>query len=92
MDDEFDVNERIKSLREFLGLGRTEFAKETGLKKDSLQNIEQKKQKVYAWQVQAIATRWPRYKMWLVFGETIPEAGQISPQIEESREKLGKAG
>jgi len=92
MEDDFAVNERIKTLREHLGLGRSEFAKETGLKKDSLQNIEQKKQKVYTWQVQAIASRWPSYKVWLVFGETLPEVGQISPEIEDARRNLNAAG
>ena len=35
--------------------------------------------------MEAIAREWPQYSYWLLTGETIPEQGQISPEIERAR-------
>ncbi|MGR8934832.1 MAG: helix-turn-helix domain-containing protein [Gammaproteobacteria bacterium] len=89
---ETSVNQRIRILRDHLGLGRQAFAEATGLPKKTVENLEHDQQKAYQWHIEAIAKTWPQYKMWLAFGDTIPEAGQISPEIEEARQKLTKAG
>lgn len=89
MTEEFGTNKRIRRLRDHLGLGRNDFAEKTGLPKKTIENIEQEKQKVYAWHVEAIAKKWNEYGYWLMTGLTIPEAGQISPETEEVRDTLG---
>lgn len=82
MTDEFAGNERIRILREALQLTRDQFSAKTGIGSNQLTNIEQKKQKAYAWHIEQIAQRLPEYALWLTTGKTIPEAGQISPDME----------
>ena len=84
--------ERIRQIREKLGLGRQAFADQTGIEKKTIENIELGKQKVYAWHIEAIAAKWPQYAYWLVTGQTIPEAGQISPDEAENVPKKREIG
>lgn len=81
--DEFAANDRIKQLRKTLGLTRDEFAQKTGIGTNQLSNLEHKKQKVYAWHIEAISHVWPQYGYWLCTGEALPDAEQISPEGEE---------
>lgn len=86
------MREKIKQLREHLGLNRTEFAEVTGVPSKTWSNIENGLQKANEDHLQAIAKHWPEYSYWLLTGNTIPEAGQISPELDEAREKLLKVG
>lgn len=88
MLDEFAANDRIKQLRKTLGLTRDEFAQKTGIGTNQLSNLEHKKQKVYAWHIEAISNEWPQYGYWLCTGKVLPDAGQISPEIKESQRYL----
>jgi len=91
--DEFLINDRIKILREHLGLSRDNFCQETGLKSNQLASIENKRQKMPAWYIEKINEIYPEYMYWLATGKEIPEAGQISPMTEETRKSLKlKAG
>jgi len=87
MIDEYETNKRIRELRDHLKLGRNDFAEKTGIPKKTIENIEQEKQKAYAWHLEVIAKTWKQYAYWLLTGLTMPEAGQISPELEEMREK-----
>jgi len=84
--------ERIRQIREKLGLGRQAFADQTEIEKKTIENIELGKQKVYAWHIEAIAAKWPQYAYWLVTDQTIPEAGQISPDDAENAPKKRELG
>ena len=92
MIDELAINKRIRILREHLEMGRSEFAEKTGIRKAILINIEQEKQKVYGWHCESIGKEFPEYAYWLTTGLEIPQAGQISPMTETSRQNLLKAG
>lgn len=92
MEEEFLPNERLIKLRKKIGLTADEFSLETGIKTGQIRSIENKRQKLYAWHIEKISKKWPEYSYWLATGLTIPEAGQISPELEEQRQKLGKAG
>lgn len=87
MNPEFEVNKRIRTLREHLEMGRTEFGEKIGINRQTLQNIELEKQKAPAWIIEKIAKEWKEYGYWAATGLTIIEAGQISPDIEEVRKK-----
>lgn len=91
MIDEFAANRRIRELRDSLGLGRHAFSEMTGIEKRTIENIELEKQKVYAWHIEAIQAVWPQYGYWIATGLTLPNAGQISPEIEEARSNSKKA-
>ncbi|MEW6038403.1 MAG: helix-turn-helix transcriptional regulator [Pseudomonadota bacterium] len=86
------IGKRIRQLREFKGLSRRDLERQTGVEDYKWRAIEEERQQTNEEHITALAKIWPEYKYWIVFGETIPEAGQISPEIEETREKLAKAG
>jgi|GEM_PF-443870 transcriptional regulator with XRE-family HTH domain len=86
------IGERIRTLREFKGLSRRDLEKLTGIEEYKWKSVESGKQNANEHHIAAVAALWPEYKHWLVFGETLPEAGQISPEIEETRRNLNGAG
>jgi DNA-binding XRE family transcriptional regulator len=88
MEEIYEVNKRIRKLRDAFELGRQAFADKTGIKKQTIENIEREAQKVNAEHIQAIGNQFPEYRYWLAYGETLPESGQISPEIEEARKNL----
>jgi len=86
------IRDRIRKIRESAGLSRRELEKLTGVEEYKWGNIEKGTQKVNEDHIEAITKQWPEYAFWLVTGKTIPEAGQVSPELEETRQKLGQAG
>ncbi|BBL72789.1 hypothetical protein MoryE10_33950 [Methylogaea oryzae] len=84
--------DRIKQLVEASGLSKTDLEEQTGISAYKWGNLFTGKQRVNEDHIQAIRKLWPQYTYWIVTGETLPESGQISPQIEESRKKLGTGG
>jgi len=85
------IGERIEKLRKFKKLSRRKLENVTGIADYTWQAVEIGKQLPNEEHIEALSKLWPEYKYWLVFGETIPEAGQISPEIEETRAKLKEA-
>lgn len=88
MEKNFNINKRVRILRDTSGLGRQAFAEKTGIKKATIESIERELQQVNGEQLQAIGNQYPEYRYWLAYGETLPEAGQISPELEEKRKNL----
>lgn len=86
------IEARIKALREFTGTSRRQLEKLTGVPDYTWQAIEAGRQAVKEEHITALAQLWPQYKYWLVFDEICPENGQISPELEETRKKLERAG
>ncbi len=88
MEKNFNINKRIRILRDALGLGRQAFADKTGIKKQTIESIEREAQQVNGEHLEKIGNGFPEYGYWLAYGKTLPEAGQISPELEETRKKL----
>jgi len=82
------IGKWIRPLRESLNLGRANFARLCGIKKDALIKIELEKQRPTAQLLEGIGREWPQFSYWLITGNTILESGQISPEVEETRIKL----
>lgn len=83
-----EIVERIRPIREAEGLSRDDFARETGMKFQSLVNYESGRNSSIGSEQLAKITEHPRfqkYALWLVTGTTAPESGQISPEIEQER-------
>lgn len=57
----------------------------TGIDRYKWGNIRGKKQKINEDYLEAINQVFPQYAYWIMTGKTIPEAGQISPEIEKAR-------
>ena len=79
------MKDKIRKIRESKGYNRTEFEEITGVLAKTWANIELGKQKANEDHLKAITNVWPEFALWLLTDQTIPEAGQISPEIEEAR-------
>lgn len=82
------IIERIRAVRQAEGLSQPDFCAEIGMKIDTLRGYEQGKRKsIASGELEKITThpRFLKYALWLVTGTTAPEAGQISPEIEQAR-------
>lgn len=78
------IGARIRELRESTGEGRTRFAQRIGVSMRTIEAIEQRGSSPRGDVLEAIAREWPQYSYWLLTGETMPEQGQISPEIERA--------
>lgn len=83
-----DLLEKIKKIREAEGISQFDFAVETGINMNTLRNYETgRRETMRSNELEKICQhpRFQKYTLWLMTGETAPEAGQISPEIEERR-------
>ena len=80
------INQRMREIRDHLGLGRQAFADRTGLKKKTIENIEHEMQRINGEQIEAINEAFPEYAYWLTTGLELPGSGQISPATKEAQE------
>lgn len=87
-----EINRRIKKIREKEGISRTKFAELIGTTERKIQNVEQELQRVQDDLIESIIKKFPQYAYWLVTGQTIPEAGQISPNEAENVPKRREIG
>jgi len=71
--------DRMKEIENAEGMHREDFAMKIGIRYTRLRNVIGGQAKVRMEDIEAIATAFPQYKHWLVFGEELPVCGQISP-------------
>lgn len=88
------IEERMKKIILFKDIKSKELEEKTGIDRDRWNNIRKKNPtaKVRAEEVEALTKIFPEYAYWITTGLTLPEAGQISPELEEQRRKLNRAG
>jgi len=86
------IRERILEIFEFYSLNNKELEEITGISSHKWGNLKTGKQRANEEHIEAIVKKWPEYSYWITTGETLPEAGQISPELEETRRNLSKAG
>lgn len=85
-----DIAEKIKKIRETEGLSQFNFAVEVGMNMGTLQNYEYgRRATIRSNELEKICQhpRFQKYTLWLMTGQTLPEAGQISPEIEQTRKE-----
>lgn len=82
-----EIGEKIKNIREAEAVAQFDFCVETGINIATLRNVEQGRRSPGSKELLKITTheRYKKYALWLMTGETAPQAGQISPEIEQSR-------
>lgn len=80
-----DLRERLIELIEISGMKPKELENQTGVDRMKWANVKRKAQRVNQEHIEAAVKLWPEYAYWLTTGKTIPEAGQISPEIEKKR-------
>lgn len=84
--------ERIKEIEKAEGLTREELAMKAGMKYTRLRNLVGNQGKPRLEDILAISEAFPEYKHWLVYGEELPESGQISPMTKKAQENLNQQG
>tara|TARA_B100000378_G_C17857482_1_gene347347 strand:+ start:324 stop:632 length:309 start_codon:yes stop_codon:yes gene_type:complete len=94
MDDYSSIafGEKIRALREAEGMGRQDFSDTTGIPKNTLIRLEQGKNAPSGKVLMQITKAFPKYTMWLMNDQTIEEVGQVSPEIERTRDRLKPTG
>lgn len=62
----------------------------TGIDRDRWNNIRKTNPtaKIRAEEVEALVKEYPEYAYWITTGNVLPECGQISPELEETRQNL----
>lgn len=83
-----NLNERFNSLLDYQGLTNPVLARKTGIKSTTWGNVRNGKSRVNEDHIEAITKLWPEYAYWICTGLTLPENGQISPELEDQRQKL----
>ena len=69
-----------------------EFSELSGLERKKVKNLLDGNQRFNEEHIELITNAYPQFKMWFVFGETHPEIGQISPELEETADSYGETG
>ncbi|MES1983222.1 MAG: helix-turn-helix transcriptional regulator [Pseudomonadota bacterium] len=82
------IGEKIRNVREALGMGRQEFVDKTGIPKGTLIGIEQGNREPKAGILIAIAQAWPEYAAYLLSDEVVK---QKHPEVEDVQRELPKA-
>ena len=85
MELNMNLHNKIRTLREAEGLGRTLFSRETGIPEERLKAMELKGTQPSSETLLHVCGRYPQYTLWLMTGKTDPASGQISPEIENQR-------
>ncbi|ANE57589.1 helix-turn-helix domain-containing protein [Methylomonas sp. DH-1] len=76
------INQRLKKLRLAYKLTRDELAIKLGIKSGQIAAIENERQLMPAWYLEAIHRKWPEHVYWLATGLQIPDQGHIEPKAE----------
>lgn len=87
-----DVIDRLNLIIETEKVSRDALSLKTGISYTRWTNALQRKAKLRHEEIEAIGKAWPEYRLWLAYGEELPEAGQISPMTKKALGDLGKQG
>ncbi len=77
--------EKIRLIRKEEGLTQPEFAEITGISLNTIKNFEVKGREITSQNLLIITNhpRFQKYALWLMTDQVAPEAGQISPAVEQ---------
>lgn len=84
--------ERLKELTKIENLTREDLAEKVGIRYTRISNLFNERGHVRIEEVEEIGNAFPEYKHWLVYGEELPEAGQISPATKKAQQDLNQTG
>jgi hypothetical protein len=83
-----DIRDRLNKLIDHKGITPTELVEKTGIDRMKWANLKRLRVRAQQEHIEAIVDLWPEYAYWITTGKTLPEAGQISPELEETRKNL----
>ena len=83
-----DIGQKIRMIREAEGLSREDFCLKIGVKVATLTQTEMGRRTPSSDTPLAVCQAFPQYTLWLMTGQVAPEAGQISPDLKATQERL----
>lgn len=84
-----NINSRAIQILDASKLSNPALEEKTGIPKTTWANVRLGKIRFNEDHIEAITKLWPEYSYWLISGKTMPEVGEISPDIEETRIRQG---
>ena len=81
--DQSDLVERLKLMLKFKKVSRPKLEKLTGVSSERWASVVNRKVAVRLEEILKVGEIWPMFRHWLIFGEELPESGQISPMTEQ---------
>lgn len=81
------IRDRLIELFNVLEISSRDMEQATGIDRNKWANIRGGKQRANEEHIEAVCDLYPHFALWLVSGRTIPEAGQISPEMEKTRKE-----
>ncbi len=79
------IRDRLIDFFNVTGVTSKEMEKQTGIDRDKWNAVRAKRRRVNEDDIEAFNQAYPQFAYWLTTGLTIPEAGQISPEMEKAR-------
>jgi len=76
--------DRFKALIQIEQVKMPWLEEQTGISKSRWSNVRDGKAKMLASEIQALASIWPEYALWLTTGNELPDAGQVSPMTKQA--------
>jgi len=87
----YEQTERIKELVKLNGKTPEQMEEMTGMTLGQWKNLMYGRQDATPAHIAALMRLWPEYGFWINTGESKPEIGQISPEIEQARKNSAGA-
>jgi len=82
------IKERVITVIKESNLKNPELEERTGINRYTWQNIRNKPERALKTEeIEAVISIFPEFAYWITTGKTIPEAGQISPEMEKARKE-----
>lgn len=84
------IKDRLLEILKFEEIKNPKLEELTGISRYTWQNIRNKpNREIKEEEINAVASVFKEYRYWLISGEEIPEAGQISPMTKATQRELG---
>lgn len=85
------IIDRLITALDYTELSNPALEKKTGVKAESWKSVRNRKIRTNEDHMEGLKIVCPNFVYWVMTGEELPEAGQISPMTEEARVKLKRA-
>lgn len=82
------IRDRAIKALDFTMLKNPGLESKTGIKSMDWANLRNKKVRLNEDHIEGLKIVAPEFIYWIMTGKELPEAGQISPELEETRQKL----
>ncbi|EIK44689.1 hypothetical protein O59_002412 [Cellvibrio sp. BR] len=84
------IKERLIEILKHEEIKNPKLEELTGISRYTWQNIRNKPEReIKEEEIDAIANLFKEYRFWLISGEEMPEAGQVSPMTKAAQSELG---